>query len=99
MPESGSGRDHVTAPSLIDLMRLRLVIPGGLLSRRVRFRLANRGYSARMRMPVQASIRLDRNTTLTRGLTLRAHPSALPFDFRYHLRLPLSAASITKCLK
>ena len=36
------GRDLAGTPSLIDLMSLRLVIPGGLLSSRARFRFTNR---------------------------------------------------------
>ena len=36
------GRGRVATPSLIDLMSLQLVIPGGLLSSRARFRFTNR---------------------------------------------------------
>jgi hypothetical protein len=36
------GRDRAATPSLIVLMSLQLVIPGGLLSSRDRFRLTNR---------------------------------------------------------
>jgi len=71
------GRDLTTTPSPIDLMRLRLVIPGGLFSNRARFRFANQEYFANMRMPMQASIRLDIHPRLTRGLTLRVHPTIL----------------------
>ena len=37
------GRDEIATPSLIVLMSLQLVIPGGLLSSRARFRFTNRG--------------------------------------------------------
>jgi hypothetical protein len=37
------GRDRAATPPLTDLMSLRLVIPGGLLSSRARFRFTNRG--------------------------------------------------------
>jgi hypothetical protein len=60
------GRDPATTPSPIDLMRLRLVIPGGLFSNRARFRFANQEYFANMRMPMQASIRFDTHPRLTR---------------------------------
>lgn len=36
------GATALVTPSLIDLMSLRLVIPGGLLSSRARFRFTNR---------------------------------------------------------
>ena len=36
------GRDENATPSLIAVMSLRLVIPGGLLSSRARFRFTNR---------------------------------------------------------
>lgn len=36
------GRDLAATPSLIVLMSLQLVIPGGLLSSRARFRFTNR---------------------------------------------------------
>jgi len=36
------GRDRAATPSLIVLMSLQLVIPGGLLSSRARFRFTNR---------------------------------------------------------
>jgi len=36
------GRDEIATPSLIELMSLQLVIPGGLLSSRARFRFTNR---------------------------------------------------------
>jgi hypothetical protein len=36
------GRDEIATPSLIVLMSLQLVIPGGLLSSRARFRFTNR---------------------------------------------------------
>jgi len=36
------GRDEIATPSLIAVMSLRLVIPGGLLSSRARFRFTNR---------------------------------------------------------
>src|SRR6185295_8443092 len=42
MTYSMRGRGRLTTPSLIDLMSLRLVIPGGLLSSRARFRFTNR---------------------------------------------------------
>ena len=72
------GRDPATTPSPIDLMRLRLVIPGGLFSNRARFRFANQKYFANMRMPMQASIRLDTHPRLTRGLTPGVHHNAIP---------------------
>jgi len=37
------GRDRAATPSLIVLMSLQLVIPGGLLSSRARFRFTNYG--------------------------------------------------------
>ena len=42
MTGKGSGRDLAATPALIVLMSSRLVIPGGLLSSRARFRFANR---------------------------------------------------------
>jgi hypothetical protein len=43
MIRSTRGRDLSATPSLIVVMSLRLVIPGGLLSSRARFRFTNRG--------------------------------------------------------
>ena len=39
---NAKGRDETATPSLIELMSLQLVIPGGLLSSRARFRFTNR---------------------------------------------------------
>jgi hypothetical protein len=43
MMSNVKGRDQVATPSLIVLMSLQLVIPGGLLSSIARFRFTNRG--------------------------------------------------------
>jgi len=40
--KTGKGRDRGAVPLLIDLMSLRLAIPGGLLSSIARFRFTNR---------------------------------------------------------
>jgi hypothetical protein len=43
MGERERGRDPKATPSLIVVMSLQLVIPGGLLSSIARFRFTNRG--------------------------------------------------------
>jgi len=43
MSDCVKGRDLAATPSLIVLMSLQLVIPGGLLSSIARFRFTNRG--------------------------------------------------------
>ena len=69
------GRDRAATPSLIVLMSLRLVIPGGLLSSIARFRFTNR----RLLCNNVAAIRKTafagmRTPTLTPCLTLGVHP-------------------------
>ena len=43
MSGQAKGRDQLATPSLIVVMSLQLVIPGGLLSSIARFRFTNRG--------------------------------------------------------
>ena len=75
MMSNVKGRDQVATPSLIVLMSLQLAIPGGLLSSRARFRFTNRRLLCNNGAAnCKNSIAAIRDPTLTRGLTLGAHP-------------------------
>jgi hypothetical protein len=70
------GRGRVATPSLIDLMSLRLVIPGGVLSSRARVRFTNRCLLCDNALAnCKKAFAVMVTPTLTRCLTLGAHPS------------------------
>jgi hypothetical protein len=69
------GRGLPATPALIGLMSLRLVIPGGLLSSRARFRFTNRSLLCDNRFAnCKKAFAWNTDPTLTRCLTFGAHP-------------------------